>query len=126
MAKKVRKKKKPALKFSRKMRSKLMLLFAIVVLLMFGLIGNLMYIIYTSGEKYEKKVLSLQSYDSTSIPYQRGDIVDCNGTILATSVAVYNVILDCSVMTDKEEYIDPTIQALVACFPDLDSNTLYS
>ena len=38
------------------MRSKLMLLFAIVVLLMFGLIGNLMYIIYTSGEKYEKKV----------------------------------------------------------------------
>ena len=126
MAKKVRKKKKPALKFSRKMRSKLMLLFAIVVLLMFGLIGNLMYIIYTSGEKYEKKVLSLQSYDSTTIPYQRGDIVDCNGTILATSVAVYNVILDCSVMTDKEEYIDPTIQALVACFPDLDSNTLYS
>ena len=126
MARNVRKKKKPALKFSRKMRSKLMLLFAIVVLLMFGLIGNLMYIIYTSGEKYEKKVLSLQSYDSTTIPYQRGDIVDCNGTILATSVAVYNVILDCSVMTDKEEYIDPTIQALVECFPDLDSNTLYS
>lgn len=126
MARKVRRKKKPALKFSRKMRSKLMLLFTGVVLLMFGLIGKLMYIEYTSGEKYEKKVLSLQSYDSTTIPYQRGDIVDCNGTILATSVAVYNVILDCSVMTDKDDYIDATIQALTRCFPDLDSNTLYT
>lgn len=92
-----------------------------------------MYINYTSGEKYEKKVLSLQNYDSVTIPYQRGDIVDRNGTIMATSVAVYNVILDCSVMTstvtvDGEEvqrYIEPTIEALVTCFPELDKSQLY-
>lgn len=56
-----------------------------------------------------KKVLSLQSYDSKTIPFQRGNIVDSNGTVLATSVAVYNVVLDCSVMTSKKEYITPTI-----------------
>jgi len=92
-----------------------------------------MYINYTSGEKYEKKVLSMQSYDSVTIPYQRGDIVDKNGTVLATSVAVYNVILDCSVMTSSvkvdgeqvQRYLEPTIEALVKCFPELDKNTLH-
>ncbi|MFQ7239351.1 MAG: peptidoglycan D,D-transpeptidase FtsI family protein [Roseburia intestinalis] len=84
-----------------------------------------MYIEYTSGDKYEKIVLSQQEYDSQTIPYQRGDIVDSKGTVLATSIAVYNVILDCSVMTSKDEYIEPTIQALASCFEDLDSNTLY-
>ena len=71
-----------------------------------------------------KKVLSLQSYDSKTIPFQRGNIVGSNGTVLATSVAVYNVVLDCSVMTSKKEYITPTIDALTQCFPDLDRATL--
>jgi stage V sporulation protein D (sporulation-specific penicillin-binding protein) len=99
-------------------------MFGIILAALIGLIGRLMYIEYTSGEKYEKKVLSLQSYDSSTIPYQRGDILDCNGTVLATSIAVYNVILDCTIMTDKEDYIEPTIDALVECFPDLDRATL--
>lgn len=118
------KRKQPAKKFSRKMRAKLMALFSVIVIALCGLIGRLMYIEYTSGERYEKKVLSLQSYDSKTIPYQRGDIVDASGTVLATSVAVYNVILDCSVMTDREEYIDPTISALTECFPMLDRGDL--
>ncbi len=124
MAKKVKKKKKRTLQFSRKMRSKLMVLFVVVMVGLVGLVGRLMYIEYTSGEKYEKKVLSLQSYDSATIPFQRGDILDRNGTVLATSVAVYNVILDCTIMTDKTEYIEPTIDALVECFPDLDREML--
>lgn len=44
--------------------------------------------------------------------------------MLATSVAVYNVVLDCSVMTSKKEYITSTIDALTQCFPDLDRATL--
>ena len=93
---------------------------------MIGLIGRLMYIEYTSGEKYEKIVLAQQGYDSQTIPYQRGDIVDAKGTVLATSIAVYNVILDCSVLNDDEKYVEPTINALVSCFPDLTSEQLYS
>ncbi len=103
---------------------KLMVLFSLLVLCLVGLIGRLMYIEYTSGEAYTKKVLSLQSYDSVTLPFQRGDIVDSKGTVLATSVAVYNVILDCSVMTSDEKYIEPTIDALLECFPDLDRETL--
>lgn len=130
MAKKV---KKPVLKLSRGMRKKLIVLFTLLTVCLCALIGKLMYINYTSGEKYEKKVLSMQSYDSKTIPYQRGDIVDRNGTILATSVAVYNVILDCSVMASEtkvdgekvQKYLEPTIDALLQCFPELDRNTLY-
>ena len=39
---------------------------------------------------------------------------------------VYNVILDCSVLNDDEKYVEPTINALVSCFPDLTSEQLYS
>ena len=78
------KKKRPVKKFDRKMRAKLMALFSVLVLVLCGLIGRLTYIEYTSGEKYKKKVLSLQSYDSKTIPYQRGDIMDASGTVLAT------------------------------------------
>lgn len=106
------------------MKMKLMVLFSLLVFCLLGLIGRLMYIEYTSGEAYTKKVLSLQSYDSVTLPFQRGEIVDAKGTVLATSVAVYNVILDCSVMTSDEDYIEPTINALVECFPDLDKETL--
>lgn len=121
-----KRKKRPMTKFPRRMQKKLLIMFGIVALMMIGLIGRLMYIEHTSGEKYEKIVLSQQEYDSQIVPYQRGDIVDTKGTVLATSIAVYNVILDCSVLTSDEKYIDPTIQALVQCFPELTAEQLYA
>ncbi|MBO5657204.1 MAG: penicillin-binding protein 2, partial [Agathobacter sp.] len=110
------------------MRKKMLFMFLAMILLLCTLIGRLMYIQYTSGEKYEKKVLSMQSYDSTTIPFQRGDIVDRNGTVLATSVAVYNIILDCSVLCAEttvdgekvQKYLEPTLELLFQCFPELD------
>lgn len=120
-----KKKKRPMLKFPRRMQKKLVVMFGIVAIMLLGLIGRLMYIEHNSGEKYEKIVLSQQEYDSQMIPYQRGDIVDSKGTVLATSIAVYNVILDCSVLTSDEKYIDPTINALLACFPELTADQLY-
>ena len=111
-------------KFSKKMQKKLVVLFVIIALLLLGLIVRLMYIEHTSGKKYEKKVLSQQKYDSTVIPYQRGNITDCKGMILATSVDVYNVILDCKVLNSDSADIDPTIDALITCFPQLNETDL--
>ena len=62
--------KKVIAKLSRRMRLKLFVLFSGITIGMCGLIGRLMYIEYTSGDKYEKKVLSLQSYDSVTLPFQ--------------------------------------------------------
>ncbi|MCR5468596.1 MAG: peptidoglycan glycosyltransferase [Lachnospiraceae bacterium] len=108
------------------MRKKMIVTFVIVVFALFGLIFRLMYIEYTSGEKYEKKVLSQLGYDSKTIAYQRGSIIDTKGSILATSVDVYNVILDCKVLSQETEKVEPTLQALATAFDDLSYDELYA
>lgn len=101
------------------MHNKLYIVFGVLCILFVALIFRLMYIEYTSGEKYEKIVLSQQEYDSTIIPYKRGDIVDSKGTVLATSVDVYNVILDSKVLHANEEKISSTIAYLTQCFQEI-------
>ena len=94
-------------KFPVRMQRKLVMLFMAVILAFVVLIGRITYINVTKGSKYTKKVLDQQNYGSRVIPYKRGDIVDRNGTKIATSERVYNVILDVKVMTDKDKYIEP-------------------
>lgn len=120
-----KKRKKRLAKFPRVMKKKLTVTFLMVTVLLVGLIGRIMYIEVKSGKKYEKIVLAQQEYDSTILPYQRGDILDTKGNVLATSVDVYNVILDCRVLNSKEKCIKPTVEALVSCFEDLNEDELY-
>ncbi len=116
--------KKPKIKkFNKNMKRKLVIVFAIIVLALIVLIGRVTYINAVSGEKYAKTVLSQQDYDSTTIPYKRGNITDRSGTILATSTKVYNVILDSKVLNANEDSIDATVEALVRYF-DLDEDEL--
>lgn len=103
-------------KFSKFMQKKLVMLFAAVILAFVFLVGRITYINAASGDKYTKVVLDQQQYDSRTIPFKRGDIVDCNGTKLATSERVYNVILDVKVMLSDEKYVEPTIGVLKECF----------
>lgn len=116
---------KPLAKFPIKMKKKLMVTFLMITVLLIVLIGRIMYIEVKSGEKYEKIVLAQQEYDSTILPYQRGDIVDTKGNVLATSTDVYNVIFDCKVLNSKEKCIEPTIKALTSCFEELKEEDLY-
>lgn len=120
MARQIRRsRRKKTKKLLRRMHNKLYIVFGVLCILFVALIFRLMYIEYTSGEKYEKIVLSQQEYDSTIIPYKRGDIVDSKGTVLATSVDVYNVILDSKVLHANEEKISSTIAYLTQCFPEI-------
>ncbi len=99
------------------MQEKLVMVFMAVVLAFVALIGKITYINASKGSGYTKIVLEQQQYDSRVIPYKRGDIVDCNGTRMATSERVYNVILDVYVMRSEEDkYVTPTIEVLQECF----------
>lgn len=98
------------------MQKKLVVLFLFVLSAFVGLSVRLILINRDNGEQYKRQVLSQQRYDSRVIPFKRGDIVDCKGTKLAVSEKVYNVILDASLMTEKEEYVEATLQALGSCF----------
>ena len=89
---------RPQRKINQNMKEKLLILFGIVLLLLVILVLRITYINAFNGDKYSKIVLDQQQYQSRTIPFKRGDIVDRNGTKLATSQRVYNVILDAKVM----------------------------
>jgi stage V sporulation protein D (sporulation-specific penicillin-binding protein) len=96
----------------------------IIILLAFAGLGYRLYRITSDNQNnYQKKILSQQKYDSTTLPFKRGSITDANGTILASSEKVYNVVLDCKVMLSDEKSQEPTLDALVECF-DLNRSEL--
>lgn len=107
------------------MKAKMLIIFIAIAGVLICLVGRLAYIELKSGDKYAKIVLNQQEYSSKTIPFRRGDIVDRKGTVLATSTDVYNVILDCSVLTSQEDYLEPTLSALNQCF-GLDTEELRS
>ena len=76
-------------KFPKRMQKKLVMLFVAIILAFVVLIGRITYINVTKGSKYTKVVLDQQNYDSRVIAFKRGDIVDRNGTKMATSERVY-------------------------------------
>ena len=77
-------------KFPKRMQKKLVMLFVAIILAFVVLIGRITYINVFKGGKYTRIVLNQQQYGSRTIPYKRGDIVDRNGTKVATSERVYN------------------------------------
>lgn len=110
------KRKKAVKKINYQMRTKLVILFGIVLLALLGLLVRITVINATSGASYKREVLSQaqQTYQSKIIPSKRGDIYDRNGNLLATSNKVYNVVLDCkAVNSNKEKYKESTVKALV-------------
>ena len=86
--------------------------------------GRLIYISYKSGDPYKIQVLAQQQYSSQTLPFKRGDITDRKGNVLATSVKVYNLVLDPKVITSNDQYIKPTIAALTSCFDELSESDL--
>ena len=115
----VQNKQKARARFNMNMQKKLVVLFMLVLLAFLGLAGRLVYITESKGEEYTKNVLSQQKYQSTTLPYKRGDILDSKGTKLAISEKVYNLIIDCKAVLEKEEYLEPTMEALTKCFPEV-------
>ena len=104
-------------KFTIKMQKKLVVLFFFVLLAFAGLCIRLYWISNEDGEKYKKQVLSQRGYDSTTLPFKRGDIVDARGTTLATSEKVYNLIIDAkNMLYSDKKYLEPTIEALNTYF----------
>ncbi|MCR5302923.1 MAG: cell division protein FtsI [Lachnospiraceae bacterium] len=96
------------------MQKKLLVLFFLVLAAFVGLGVRLFVIGKTNGEAYKKQVLNQQQYDSVTIPYRRGLILDRNDMVLATSEKVYNVILDSNALLQDEKYMEPTMAALKA------------
>ena len=92
----------------------LILLFAILSIVIFRMVQK-------NGEEYNRIVLGQRQsgYGSRAIQAKRGDILDRNGTVLATSQKVYNIIVDPKVITSRadDRYLKASLDALREYFP---------
>lgn len=109
--------------FTSRMQAKLLLVFCVVTILLTGLIGRLIYIMQSDGERYAKQVLSRQSYVRGVLPYKRGEILDRNGTVLARSELRYRLILDPQNLLINSDKIPTTLEALKKHY-DIDADTV--
>lgn len=100
------------------MKGKLAVFEIALLICFFVLIARVVMLGADNEEEYKRLVMRhLQTkYDSRTIPYRRGSIVDRNGTTLAVSDVKYNVILDTNMLAKKPEEIEPTLVALQMCF----------
>jgi len=105
------------------MQKKLAVLYILVLLAFVGLGIRMIWIAREKGIQYNKEILQQQSYDSTTLPYKRGSIVDAKGTPLAVSEKYYNLVIDAEIINYRESYFEPTMEALDACF-DLDMDAI--
>lgn len=103
-------------RFLGRMQKKLFWVTAILTCGFIALIVRIWYINDKDGKRYEKIVLAQQSYDSIEIPYRRGDILDRNGTQLATSEKVYNLIIEPKNILQDDKVKKATISALTKYF----------
>lgn len=105
--------------FRKYMQEKLAIAVLAIMLALFALVLVLYNIVKNKGDDYNQIVLGHQDYESRTIPYKRGNIVDRNGTYLATSEKVYNLILDPKQILREDqnyEYMEATLDALNSCF----------
>ena len=100
------------------MQEKLAVTVLVITLALIALVAVLYNLIEEKSEDYTQIVLNQHSsFDSRTIPYRRGDIVDRNGTYLATSEKVYNLIIDPNqINQNAENYLEPTVSALCEVF----------
>ena len=99
-------------RFTISMQRKLVVLFAGVLLAFIALGVRLFLINRDNGQIYTMQVLSQQAYENQTIPFKRGKIMDCKGTVLADSQLVYNVIVDSKQILEKDVYLEPSLDAL--------------
>lgn len=110
------------------MKIKLVGVLTAIVLAFVFLAGKAVALNLVKGEEYQKQVMSQMRSGSQIIHFKRGDILDTNDTVLATSERSYNVILDVAgLLETKTSYqnkkINATVEALVKGF-DLDESDL--
>ena len=93
-------------------------LFIILIICFVVIIARLSYIVSYKGEEYKRMVYSQRQASDIVIPCERGSIYDAKGTVLASNIKKYIVILDAKQVMDyskqmgNSSYIEATANAL--------------
>ena len=85
-------------------KRKVLIVFSMAILLLFGLIVRLAYLMIFEAEYYQEKAENLHERER-EIKAARGEIIDRNGVVLATNKSVCTISVIHSQIKDKEEVI---------------------
>ena len=85
-------------------KRKIMIVFFVALLMIFGLIGRMVYLMIFDAEYYQKKAEDLHERER-EIKAARGEIVDANGTVLATNRTVCTISVIHSQIKEPETVI---------------------
>lgn len=107
------------------MRVRTLSVSALIAILFICLMGRLVYFSVAKNKTYEKKVLAQQNYQSQTLPYKRGDILDRNGNTLATSQKLYSLVLEPKNILRTERTQKNALNALTK-YMELDREDLLS
>ena len=69
-----------------------------------------------NGKEYSEAVVLQENYESSTIPYERGEILDRNGNVLANSEKTYSLIIEPNNIRLKDEYLTATRAAILKFF----------
>ena len=106
--------------------TRLLLVLCITICLLITMLLRVIYIKSVHGEEYQT-MAEQQQVASTDvvIPALRGSIYDRNGNVMAESVRVYNVILDCQTLIEAKEALQiSTIEQLMFTLELEDENVI--
>ncbi|MCF2681596.1 peptidoglycan D,D-transpeptidase FtsI family protein [Faecalicatena contorta] len=99
-------------------KKKILVVFAAAMFLILGLMGRLAYLMICKADYYQKKAEALHERER-EIKAARGEIIDCNGKILATNRTVCTISVIHSQVKDPENVIKKLASAL-----DMDEETV--
>lgn len=98
-----KRRRKPIKRLNNAMKKRTIFACAFIALLFVIVIGRLTYFSVIKNDMYKRQVLSQQQNSSTTLPYKRGDILDRNGNVLATSQKIYTLILEPKNILDNND-----------------------
>ncbi len=86
-------------------RKKIFIVFLMAFVILFGLIGRLVYLMIWDAEYYQQKAEALHERER-EIKAARGEIVDANGVVLATNKSVCTISVIHNQIRDAEQVIE--------------------
>ena len=92
-------------------RRKILIVFLMAVLVLFGLIARLVYLMVFDAEYYQKKAEDLHERER-EIKAARGEIIDVNGVVLATNKSVCTIYVIHSQIKEPERVIEMLVKEL--------------
>lgn len=92
-------------------RKKILVVFAGAMLILAGLIGRLVYLMIFDAEYYQERAKALHERER-DIKAARGEIIDANGTVLATNKTVCTISVIHSQIEDAEKVIEVLTEEL--------------